>query len=386
MSRPLTLVILGLTLSSSWGNGHATTWRALLRGMRAEGHRVLFLERDVPWYESNRDLREPEFCTLEFYADIADLKRYRRAIREADAVVVGSYVPDGVAVIDLVAGIGPRMLCFYDIDTPLTLAQLGRGVEEYVARRQLPEFDAYFSFAGGPVLDRLSGGYGVRRPSALHCSVDIDRYFPTDERPEWDLGYLGTYSDDRQPALERLLIEPARALADRRFVVAGPGYPTDIAWPPNVERIDHLPPDQHRSFYNRQRYTLNLTRADMAAIGWSPSVRLFEAAACGTPIVSDRWPGLESVFAERGALKIADTGADVCALLSQGSESERREQARAALKAVLGSHTGRVRARELANALEAVREDKSRAGSLRGRMAWRATVGQLQASEPMEKR
>lgn len=349
------IVILGLSLSSSWGNGHATTYRALIRGLRANGKRVLFLERDVPWYATHRDLADPDFCDLAYYSEIdAMLAQHGEALRQADAVIVGSYVPDGVALIDRLSALRPRRLCFYDIDTPVTLAGLDRGEEDYLARRQIPLFDACFSFSGGEVLTRLERQYGARRALALYCSVDADRYGATGEACRWDLGYLGTYSPDRQPTLEALLIEPARRLPHLRFVVAGPQYPAGIDWPDNVERIDHLPPEAHPGFYSRQRFTLNVTRADMIAAGWSPSVRLFEAAACATPIISDRWRGLEDLFPAGRAIVIAQGPDDVVRALARTDEQERRRLGETARRIVLEGHTGLVRARELASAIAAL--------------------------------
>jgi spore maturation protein CgeB len=348
MTKPLNVIFIGLTLSSSWGNGHATTFRSLIRGLDADGHRVLFLERDVPWYANNRDLRDPAFCELAYYSDIDDmLSAYGERLRNADAVIVGSYVPQGVEMIDRLAAFGARRLCFYDIDTPVTLAKLDRGDEEYLARRQMPLFNAYFSFSGGEVLDRLESDYGVRRALALYCSVDADRYNNTGEAYSWDLGYLGTYSPDRQPTLEKLLIEPARRLLHLRFVVAGPQYPDDICWPANVERIDHLPPAEHASFYSRQRFTLNVTRTDMIAAGWSPSVRLFEAAACLTPIISDHWRGLDELLPDGKALIIARQAKDVVEALTDTNENHRRSLADKAKDIVLDAHTGLARARGL---------------------------------------
>ena len=353
MSRPLDIVILGLSLSSSWGNGHATTYRSLIPGLVELGHRVHFLERDVPWYASNRDLAEPDYCRLSYYGSLDELKRRHAAeIAAADAVIVGSYVPEGVAVIDFVSALQPRFFGFYDIDTPVTLGKLDRNDEEYLARRQIPLFDTYFSFSGGAVLRRLEREYGARRAAALYCSVDAGRYRNTGEPLEWDLGYLGTYSPDRQPVLERLLLEPARRLPDMRFVVAGPMYPDDIDWPENVERIDHLPPAEHASFYSRQRFTLNVTRADMVAAGWSPSVRLFEAAAAGTPIISDYWRGLDELLPEGEAVIIARSSDDVVAALTETSVARRRSITAAARARVLAGHTGLARARELVAELQ----------------------------------
>lgn len=353
----LDIVILGLSLSSAWGNGHATTFRALIRGLNAQGHRVLFLERDVPWYRNHRDLPEPDFCELVHYDDMDGmLAAYRDRLLEADCVIVGSYVPDGVNLIDKLVQLQPRRLCFYDIDTPVTLAKLDRGDEEYIERRQIGQFDAYFSFSGGEVLDRLERHYGARKALALYCSVDPDLYQNTGDAYRWDLGYLGTYSPDRQPTLERLLIEPARRLPGLRFVVAGPQYPQDFEWPDNVERIEHLPPSEHPGFYSRQRYTLNVTRADMIAAGWSPSVRLFEAAACRTPIISDDWRGLDELLPDGEAILIAHTTEAVTFALTQIQDATRRRLGEAGHGVVIAAHTGLARARELAAAIKRLPE------------------------------
>ena len=353
------LVVLGLALSSSWGNGHATTFRALLAAFAARGHEVLFLERDVPWYAAHRDLAEPDFCRIEYYDSLEGLADWQSAIAGADAVMVGSYVPDGIAVGAYVQGAARGVTCFYDIDTPVTLAALGRGTCDYLSRQVLAGYDVYFSFTGGPTLDRLEQDCGARAARALYCSVDPERYRPMDVPVRWDLTYLGTYSPDRQPTLERLLIEPARARPDLRFAVAGPSYPAEIEWPANVERIEHLPPSEHAAFYSASRFTLNVTRADMIAAGHSPSVRLFEAGACGTPIISDRWEGIETLFTPGEAIILADTAADVIAALGRPA----RAIGEAARAAVLAGHTAEVRAAgleaDLAAAMAARKTDNT---------------------------
>lgn len=353
MTATFDLVFVGLSLSSSWGNGHATTYRALLRGLAADGHRILFLERDAPWYAANRDLGAPDFCAFALYDGVDDLRRrFGARIASADAVIVGSYVPEGVAVIDLVLATAGGVTAFYDIDTPVTLAGLGRSVD-YIAPRQIPRLDLYFSFSGGDVLDRLAREHGARRPCALYCAVDETRYGPDAGAAKmWDLGYLGTYSADRQPALQALLVEPARRLPQCRFVVAGPQYPADIAWPANVERIEHLAPADHAAFYRGQRFTLNVTRADMVAAGWSPSVRLFEAAACGTAIISDRWRGLSEIFPEGDAILIADGPDAVVAALEDRSDRAAK-LGDAARRIALAAHTGSARAGTFARQIEA---------------------------------
>ncbi|MFO1024350.1 MAG: glycosyltransferase [Acetobacteraceae bacterium] len=347
------LVVIGLSLSSSWGNGHATTYRALLRGLRQAGQRVLFLERDVPWYAANRDLPCPDFCELALYESPTDLlDRFGSRIAAARAVIVGSYVPDGVEVLDRVLERASGPVAFYDIDTPITVAALDSGTDTYIAPRQIPFLDLYFSFTGGPMLEHLRQRYSARRPCALYCALDANDASVPRARLRWDLGYLGTYSADRQPALERLLLEPARRLPDRRFVVAGPQYPTDIAWPANVDRIEHLPPADHAGFYAAQRFTLNITRAAMVQAGWSPSVRLFEAAGCGTPVISDRWAGLLDIFPD--AVIVADDTDDVVRALTEMPGDARRGIGATARALVLDRHTGTARARELLLALETV--------------------------------
>jgi spore maturation protein CgeB len=236
---------------------------------------------------------------------------------------------------------------FYDIDTPVTLAKLSNGGADYVSRKLIPRYDLYLSFTGGPTLERLQREFGARMARPLYCSVDTDNYFPEAAGPQWDLGYLGTYSDDRQPSLAALMLEPARTLADRRFVVAGPQYPDGIPWPGNVERITHLPPRDHRAFYNAQRYTLNITRADMIRAGWSPSVRLFEAAACGTPIVSDAWDGLEAFFEPGRDILIARSAEDTETYLHDVPDEEREAIGQRARQRVLAGHTAAHRAQEL---------------------------------------
>lgn len=352
-AEPLRIVIAGLSITSSWGNGHATTYRALVRELARRGHDILFLERDVPWYADNRDAPAPEGCRVGLYRSFGELRsRWEAAVREADAVIVGSYVPDGVAVSEWATRTATGVTAFYDIDTPVTLARLDRDDREYLSRDLVPRFDAYLSFTGGPTLERLERSYGARRALPLYCSVDATRYAPAPGPARWDLGYLGTYSDDRQPTLQRLLLDVAQDLSARRFAVAGPQYPADIRWPVNVERRDHVPPSEHPTFYCAQRFTLNVTRADMVRAGWSPSVRLFEAAACGVPIISDRWDGIEAFFEPGREILIARHAADVREALLDLDDASRLTLGEAARTRVLAAHTAAHRARELEGYLD----------------------------------
>jgi spore maturation protein CgeB len=358
----MNIVIIGLSITSSWGNGHATTYRALVRGLASLGHRVLFLERNAPWYAENRDLPQPPYCEVRLYERTEELqKAYASAIADADLVIVGSYVPDGVAVGDAVLDLAGGCTAFYDIDTPVTLAALERRTSPYLERRQIPGFDLYLSFSGGPTLQRLERQFGARRARALYCSFDSEVYFPerSGERDR-DLGYLGTYSADRQPALDALLSRPALRWPEGRFVVAGPQYPASVSFPPNVQRITHLAPRAHRRFYNRLRFTLNITRRDMVQAGYSPSVRLFEAAACGTPIISDYWAGLGTLFVPGREILIARSTSEVCTYLMDLPEAERGRIGLLARERVLQSHTSVHRAIELEGFVAEARSEQRR--------------------------
>jgi spore maturation protein CgeB len=339
-------VWLGLSITSSWGNGPATNYRGLLAALARRHHDVLFLERDVPWYAANRDFTAP---FVHLYGSVDELERWADATRSADLVVVGSFVPDGCEVAEWVLANAGGVTAFWDIDTPVTAAKLARGDHEYLSPDLVPRFDLYLSFTGGPFLETI----GAERPTPFYCVADPRLYRPLDVPLSFELGYLGTYSDDRQPKVDELLLEPARALPDRRFVVAGPQYPDGIAWPANVERLESLPPNEHPAFYAAQRFTLNVTRADMVAAGWSPSVRLFEAAACGVPVISDRWDGLEAFFEPGREILIAEDADDVCRHLREGDRAVgTRARAR-----VLAEHTAEQRAAELEDHVARVREE-----------------------------
>ncbi len=347
MAPRLNCVFLGLSITSTWGNGHATTYRGLIKELARRGHSVTFLERDVPWYADNREFSEAPYCRIHLYSSVQELKdQYAGLIRSADLVVVGSYVPDGIAVGRWVTSIAKNCAAFYDIDTPVTLANLVAGKCEYISRELYPKYKLYLSFTGGPTLDYIEQKLGSPCARPLYCSVDPSLYHPERVASRWDLAYLGTYAPDRQSALEGLLVNVAQAQPSKTFAVAGPQYPDDISWPSNVDRICHLPATQHRSFYNSQKFTLNLTRQDMIRAGYSPSVRLFEAAACGTPILTDTWPGLDAVFTPGREILPVRNSRDVTSYL-QMPEDRRLEIGERGRARTLRVHTAAVRAEQL---------------------------------------
>jgi spore maturation protein CgeB len=361
--RRLRFVILGLSITSSWGNGHATTYRGLVRELTARGHDVLFLERNVEWYASNRDMTKPPFGRLALYSSFKEMKdRYATAVRNADVVIVGSYVQEGASIGEWVSRHAHGVTAFYDIDTPVTISKLQDGDLDYLSKRLISRYDLYLSFTGGPILDRIETLYGSRLARPLYCSVDATLYYPEQREHKWDFGYMGTYSEDRQPALDELLLEPARNWNEGKFVVAGPQYPKTMRWPKNVKRFTHLPPSRHRSFYNAQKFTLNVTRADMVEAGYSPSVRLFEAAACGTPIISDWWDGLDSFFEPNKEILISHGSEESLHYILNISEEERQRLGAQARARVMSAHTARHRAIELENyVLDVLKPTKSKA-------------------------
>ena len=342
------IVVFGLSITSSWGNGHATTYRGLLREMAKRGHDILFLERDARWYAAHRDLPEPSFCKTLIYSSLETLfSDHGPEICAADCVIVGSYVHQGIEVGQWVTKHANGLTAFYDIDTPVTLAALAQGECSYLSSDLIPDYDLYLSFTGGPTLDQIELQYGSRAARPLYCSVDPQVHYPVPMTPRWDLGYLGTYSSDRQPGLERLLCQPAGTWSKGRFVVAGAQYPPEIAWAKNTQRIEHLPPECHSEFYCAQRFTLNLTRMQMQLAGYSPSVRLFEAAACAVPVISDEWPGLEHFFVPGEEILLASSSEQVLRILKSFPEDERRALGERARERALKSHSAVFRAEEL---------------------------------------
>lgn len=353
------LAIFGLTVSSSWGNGHATLWRGLWRALARRGHHVTFFERDVPYYADNRDLHELPGGELVLYTDwAANLPRARRALRDADAAIVTSYCPDGVAATALLLDAPTRAVkVFYDMDTPVTLEHVRAGREvAYLGPRGLRDFDLVLSYTGGASLSELRTLLGAREVATLYGHVDPDVHHavaPVDDY-RCALSYLGTYAADRQAAVEDLFLEPARRRPDLRFVLGGAQYPADFPWTANIHFLRHMPPPQHPAFFSSSRWTLSVTRRAMAENGWCPSGRLFEAAACGAALISDWWPGLDSFMAPGSELLVARSAADVLAALEMG-DAERDRIAAAGRERVLAQHTSAQRALQLESLLEAAR-------------------------------
>ena len=344
------IVIYGLTITSAWGNGHATTYRSLVKALARRGHRITFVEKDVEWYRSHRDMPAPDFCTVHLYEDWNNEERaLLDESQDADAVVIGSYFPDAIIATQALVAADRGALFFYDIDTPVTMAQLRQhGRCDYLNAALIPCYRAYLSFTGGPTLQELETTFGSPQAISFYCSVDPELYCPQPIRSDFecDLSYLGTYASDRQPKLLNLLNESAALLPDREFLVAGPMYPEDTAWRPNVKRLTHVAPPDHPSFYSSARFTLNLTRADMVQAGYSPSVRLFEASACGAAILSDDWRGLSDFLTPGEEVLLPRDAAETADILTGLSDAERVRMGQRARERILAEHTSAHRAEQ----------------------------------------
>jgi spore maturation protein CgeB len=351
------LVIFGLTVSSSWGNGHATLWRGLIAALARRGHNVVFFERDAPYYAEHRDLASLPAGELRLYGTWEDAESAARCeLNDADVGMVTSYCPDGVAATALLLDSKARHRVFYDLDTPVTLSRIAAGESiSYIGTRLLADFDLVLSYTGGCALDGLRGVLRAREALPLYGSVDpaLHRREPPSDTYRNDFSYLGTYAADRQAVLVSLFIDPARRLPERKFLIGGAQYPQDFPWARNIFFARHVAPPEHPAFYSSSRLTLNVTRESMARFGWCPSGRLFEAAACGVPIVSDAWEGLEAFFTPGQEILVARDADDVVAAIEL-SDAELERIARDAQDRTLTEHTAEQRARDLEAAIAAI--------------------------------
>lgn len=323
------ITFLGLTITSSWDNGHATTYRSLLQALHRRGHQVTFLEKDVESYSSHRDLHAAPWCDIILY-DCWRTKGRSLALRharESDVVVIGSCFPDAIAASHALLDICSTPIFFYDLDTPVTLARLRScGLTDYLDGELIPFFAACMSATGGPALRELMDTYGSPLALPFYCSVDPALHRRTAPRHAFacDLAYLGACTSDRQLSLDQFLQQPARLLPASRFLVAGSQYPGTIEWAPNVNRMAHIPRADHPALYSSARFTLNITGADTITAGYLPCASLLEAAACGAAIVSDSWPGLETFFQPGEEILLPESAEEVVAILTGMSDAQAR--------------------------------------------------------------
>lgn len=352
------IVVFGLTVSSSWGNGHATLWRGLCSALSRQGHRIIFFERNTPYYAAARDLTAlPGRSELVIYGDWSEIaQRACWNLTDCDAAIVTSYCPDAITASNLVRESTAGLRVFYDLDSPITLARLAQGKKvEWIGPDGYRGFDLVLSYAGGRILNELKSVLGAERVEPLYGSVDpeVHRPVPPVESYRAALSYMGTHSPDRSDALRDLFVEPAKRLPDHRFVIGGSKYDGSFPWQRNIFYVNHLAPAQHGEFYCSSGLTLNVTRRAMVENGHCPSGRLFEAAACGAAIVSDFWEGLDSFYAPGSEILIARDTADAMDALHM-TAGDRAEIGRRARERTLDCHTAEHRASELVAMLDSV--------------------------------
>lgn len=355
------ILFFGLTISSSWGNGHATPYRALLRALHDLGHAVVFYEKDEPYYGRHRDFDSCEYCELILYKDWNTVRR--SALRQAqatDIVVTASYLAEGAGISEELLELDGPLHVFYDLDTPITLNRMENGSADYLRADLISQFDLYLSFTGGNILRRLEQNFGARCVLPLYGCVDPDLYVRVacEERFACDLSFMGTYAPDRADCIRKLFMSASERLPEQTFLLAGSMYPTEWAWPAGVKRVEHVPPSEHPALYSSSRATLNLTRSEMAQSGYCPSGRFFEASACGTPLLTDEWEGLESFFDLGQELLVVRSADDVVRALQLPNADLQRMAARARER-TLDEHTGHHRARQLLAACEEARQRKT---------------------------
>jgi spore maturation protein CgeB len=344
------LVVFGLAVSSTWANDHATLWRSLIRVLAGQGHALTFYEQDTPYFAAHRDYKELPKGELVVYETLDSIRAHAtHALRSADAAIVSSYAADALAATELVMSSAVPIRAFYEFDTAVTLRKVRAGERvSHLGPRGLRDFDVVMSSTGGAGLSELQRVLGAHRVAPLYPGVDLHAYSPVApvERYQADLAYLGTYEEEHNSALEELLLKPARALPEASFVIGGASYPRELAWPPNLKYVWHVAPAEHSALYCSARLNLNVTRACVAALGYCPSGRMFEAAACGAPMITDRWPGLAEFYEPGDEILVARDHSDVIAAL-KSSRSQLQALAHRARERTLAQHSIEHRAEQL---------------------------------------
>ena len=337
------IAFYGSSLLSSYWNGAATYYRGLLQALAAHGHQITFYEPDAFDRQSHRDIDPPDWARVVVYpATPAGLASVLAQAGAAEAVVKAS----GVGVFDdeLVAGVlhhaGPHALrIFWDVDAPATLATL-RAEPGHVLRRNLPAFDMVLTYGGGPPVVDAYIALGARRCVPIYNGLDPATHHPVASDPAYatDLGFLANRLPDREARVESFFLEPAARLPDRRFLLGGSGW-ADKPVPANVTRIGHVPTAAHNALNCSALAVLNVARDSMAAVGFSPATRVFEAAGAGACLITDHWEGIAAFLQPGSEILVARDGQDVAEHLATLTPARARTIGAAAMARCLAEHT-----------------------------------------------
>jgi spore maturation protein CgeB len=337
------IAFYGSSLLSSYWNGAATYYRGILSGLAGLGHRITFYEPDAFDRQKHRDIEPPEWATVRVYAAQADAMRSVIAEAAAADVVVKA---SGVGVFDdellrgLLAAARPDALrIFWDVDAPATIAAI-RQDSGHPVREALSLLDLVLTYGGGPPVVAAYAGFGARRCVPIYNALDPGSHFPAEAQPRFaaDLGFLGNRLPDREARVESFFFEPARRLPNRRFVLGGAGW-HDKPMPGNVHAIGHVYTYEHNAFNASATAVLNIARDSMAAIGYSPATRVFEAAGAAACLITDAWEGIELFLAPGSEILVARDGGDVAALLEALTGDDARQIGARARARILAEHT-----------------------------------------------
>ncbi len=349
-STTLDLVIIGRSILSSYSNPAADLYRGLINELAHHGHRTTFLEPYDFAGIAHRDMLRSPYCEVWTYGDIDTLfEEYLPAIQSADVVMLGTGLAETNRIADWICQEARGLTIYYDTDLGQTAANLADGCTHCnsLSRESIRSFHLYLSTTGGGALEALAAEYEIRCARPLYESIDPFSYYRMDMDKTYDLGFMGNFRRDRRELLDALLLGPARTTPNRQFVLAGDNYPRSLKWPQNLTYLEHLPGTNHVDFYNRQSCNLILGRTDRKLLGYTPSRQLLAAAACGVPILTQDWSGLDSFFADKQDVFCVEDERDVLDILYGTDDSVRRKVGNAARQRVLAEHTTAQRAQQL---------------------------------------
>jgi len=338
------IAFFGSSLVSAYWNGACTYYRGIVRALDARGHRVTFYEPDAFDRQAHRDIDDPPWAEVVVYepSDERAVREIVAGAAEADVVVKASGVGVFDAVLEeAVAELeGPEARIFWDVDAPATLAAMEADSEDPL-RELIPAYDMVFTYGGGqPVIDRYLA-LGARFCTPVYNALDPETHHPEPPRPELacDLAFLGNRLPDREARVEEFFFRAAEALPDSVLVLGGNGWEDRVAGLGNVRYLGHVPPGDHNALNRSALAVLNVSRESMAANGWSPATRVFEAAGAGACLITDEWQGLEDFLAPGTEVLVAGDGAGVAGLLDGLGPDRARAIGEAARERVLAEHT-----------------------------------------------
>ena len=337
------IAFYGSSLLSSYWNGAATYYRGVLHELARRGWDVSFYEPDAFDRQKHRDIEPPEWAKVTVYsATEEDARRVIAQAAYAEVVVKAS----GVGVFDdlLLEGVGaaadPQAVqIFWDVDAAATLDEM-RAADDHPLRARLPELDLVLTYGGGPPVIDAYRGFGAQRCEPIYNALDPTTHFPVapDPRFEGDLSFLANRLPDREARVEQFFIDPAVRLPDRRFLIGGNGW-DDKPMPPNVAKIGHVGTAEHNAFNGSPLAVLNVARDSMAAIGYSPATRVFEAAGAAACLITDAWEGIELFLAPDREVLVARDGQDVAEHVRALTPERARLIGMAARERILAEHT-----------------------------------------------